>query len=111
MILFLVSFPSRKKGAISGPVAPINTVESPLTTPTGVKDFLLDIFLGCFKNKYHIIKHPIYGFKNSTSIWFADSTLNKLTRYIIISPDKTRPKKAPLENSKRISFFKYSLNI
>ena len=56
----------KKNGAISGPVAPINTELNPLIPPAKKKDFKLVFCLDFLKNKYHIIKTPIRGFKKST---------------------------------------------
>ena len=64
----------KKKGAISGPVAPTNIELRPLIPPTLIKETLCFAFLGPFKKRYQIIKTPIIGFKKSTLISRADAT-------------------------------------
>ena len=55
IIFSFVSFPFRKNGAISGPVAPINTVVNPLITPTPKKLGCSSLTSGRRPNKNQII--------------------------------------------------------
>ena len=65
----------KKNGAMSGPVAPTNIELIPLMPPTLMKEANFFFFFAPFKKRYQIIKAPIIGFKKSTFIWLADSTL------------------------------------
>ena len=74
IIFSFVNLLFKKKGAISGPVAPTNIEANPLMLPTLINDLDCFSFLGPFKKRHQIIKAPIIGFKKSTLISLAELT-------------------------------------
>ena len=87
IIFSLVNWLFKKKGAISGPVAPTKIEAKPLMPPTLINDLDFFSFLGPFRKRYQIIKIPIIGFKKSTLISLADLTSYSWINKKIIKAD------------------------